>query len=587
MNLRAEDSPEPAVKGIAKRLFWDLFEIDVRSLAILRISLGLLILANLVNCYQDLELFYTDNGIVTRDLAQQFLGDGFWSLYWIDGSIGVTQILFALTASVAIGLVFGFNTRLMTIMSLVLVASLQMRNPLVLTGGDILMRLLLFWSMFLPLGAVWSVDSYLSLEREPEQWKVASVATMGIMLQVAMMYFFSGISKLNGFWLNGQAVEYVLSMEMYVKPLGEFLRRFPGLLRVVSTFTVLLEIIAPILIFIPGINKFARGMAMALFWWMHVVIWATLSIGIFSLTAMASWFVFVPSQAWNFYFRKPRESAFDETWEWTPGRILVESVCGLALVIVIALNVANAFPSLGSNWFISNLRTLANRTLLIQEFKLFGKPPLVSPIVKYPARTVSGDEIDLFRQMVGNPGKDSESTYGYFATQQWRRIHSNLMTAPDQPVPPIITKMREHLLAQLVNKWNATHDPARAVVEATIDCYIREIQLNNTWGEPKLEVWAHWSDQDPFSADNDSVGTQSPTSEHVDAKQQSFRKVTGDEAVRQWMDLRGRKMEARYTGTTTGADGRVLVLFKKPTGKPYDFPLKELSKADQDYIRTQ
>ena len=588
MNASVEDddeNPDPGVKGFAKRLFKDLFEIDVRSLALLRIALGLLILGDLANRYQNLEFFYTDNGIVTRAMSQEYLGDGFWSLYWIDGSVEVTQILFALTASVAIGLVFGFNTRLMTILCLVLVASIQIRNPLVLTGGHILLRMMLFWSMFLPLGAVWSIDSYLSLEREPERWKVASVATMGIMLQVALMYFFSGISKLNGFWFSGQAVEYVLSMEMYVKPAGEYLRRFPGLLQVISKFTVVLEIVAPILMFVPRINKFVRGMAMALFWWMHIVIWATMSIGIFSLTAMASWFVFVPSSAWNFYLRKPRSSALDDVWDLTPGRILVESVCAVALILVIALNIANMYPSASSNSLIRSIRTLANRTLLVQEFKLFGNPPLLSPMMEYPARTVGGEEVDLFGQMIKQPKQDSESTYGYFETQHWRRIHSNLMTIPGEPVPPIIEEMRKRLLEQLVNKWNSTHDPARHIVDATINCYVREIQLNNSWGEPQKEVWAHWSRRDPFKTD-DAV-SESLAGGNVDDQAKLFRKVAPDEPFRQWEDARGRSMEARYAGTTTGPKGQVLVLFEKRSGKMYDFPLKELSEADQKYLREE
>jgi hypothetical protein len=521
MNALVEDHPDQNSRGFALRLFRELFEIDVRSLALLRIALGVLILADLANRFQDLELFYTDNGILTRAMSQEFLGPGFWSLYWIDGSVAVTQFLFALTASVAIGLLFGFNTRLMTILCLILVASLQVRNPLVLTGGHILLRLLLFWSVFLPLGAVWSVDSYLNPEREPERWKVASVATMGIMLQVAFVYFFSGIAKLNGFWFSGEAVEYVLSLEMYVKPLGEFLRRFPELLRVISTFVVLLEIIAPILIFVPRINKFVRGVSMALFWWMHIAIWATMSIGIFSLTAMVSWFVFVPGSAWNFCFPELHDSAYDDDWHLTPGKILVETLCGLALVLVIALNVINVNPSASPNWFTRQLRVLANGTLLVQEFRLFGNPSQVSPIIEYPAKTARGDNMDLFGKMISKSRRGTKSTYGYFETQHWRRIHSNLMTAPGEPVPPIIAEMRKRLLERLVNKWNTTHDPASAVVEAELDCYVREIQLNNTWSKPKLEVWARWSQQDPLLTTEDSAASDSPSSQDVDASSPS------------------------------------------------------------------
>jgi small subunit ribosomal protein S8 len=47
--------------------------------------------------------------------------------------------------------------------------------PEVLNGGDVLLRLLLFWAIFLPLGARWAVDSYHDT-REP-RGHVRSVAS--------------------------------------------------------------------------------------------------------------------------------------------------------------------------------------------------------------------------------------------------------------------------------------------------------------------------------------------------------------------------------------------------------------------------
>ena len=35
---------------------------------------------------------------------------------------------------------------------------MESRNPIILHGGDIVLRMMLFWSLFLPLGARWSAD---------------------------------------------------------------------------------------------------------------------------------------------------------------------------------------------------------------------------------------------------------------------------------------------------------------------------------------------------------------------------------------------------------------------------------------------
>ena len=64
-------------------------------------------------------------------------------------------------------LVLGWKTRFATIASWVLLLSLQNRNTMILSGEDNLALLLLFWGMFLPLGARYSVDSALDSNAAP------------------------------------------------------------------------------------------------------------------------------------------------------------------------------------------------------------------------------------------------------------------------------------------------------------------------------------------------------------------------------------------------------------------------------------
>ena len=59
----------------------------------------------------------------------------------------------------------GYRARLATIACWFLVMSIHNRNPMILSAGDILLRLLLFWAMFLPLGARYSVDA--ALDKNP------------------------------------------------------------------------------------------------------------------------------------------------------------------------------------------------------------------------------------------------------------------------------------------------------------------------------------------------------------------------------------------------------------------------------------
>ena len=470
----------------------DLFEVDIRSLAIFRVAIGLLILADLGNRLPILEMFYTDEGILPRELAQAYLGEGFWSLYWIDGSLAFTRVLFAFTAISAIAFTVGFNTRLMNVICLILVSSLQVSNPLVLTGGHIEMRLLLFWSMFLPLGAVWSVDSRLDRERPPVTYRLTSVATMAILLQVASIYFLSGIAKLNEDWYSGRAVEIVLGLEMFVKPMGETLRQYPGFLKFVTYATLVTELIGPVLMFLPKINKFSRGMMMAIFWSMHIAIWLTMSIGIFSLMAMAAWLVFVPYQFWAIWNRHQAEPPSTMSFAQTLPQLFGSILCAAALVYVVLLSVAN-FNKANSTWFTQDMRRIGNATLIVQEFRLFGRPPADSPMFEYQAKLTDETEVDIFKEMMAKSNNPDASVYQYFSTQHWRRIHSNLLAEPNQPPTDVVNRIRDRLLEQIVHRWNQHHDENQAIATAALNCYLRSIELNQQWGEPRKEVWATWS----------------------------------------------------------------------------------------------
>ncbi len=88
-------------------------------------------------------------GFLSRTPLDWYRFDG--SYAWALGSVVLTllcSILFAI----------GFRTRFMTVALWVLMTALLRRNQLATDGGDSVARCLLFWSMFLPLGAFWSVD---------------------------------------------------------------------------------------------------------------------------------------------------------------------------------------------------------------------------------------------------------------------------------------------------------------------------------------------------------------------------------------------------------------------------------------------
>ena len=459
-----------------------LFSIDVRSLAALRLGMAILILFDIFsNRLSHVETFYSRAGILPAELAREFLGPGYWSIYWQVDQISTIQTLLLVNAFAALCLLVGFQTRIATAVCLVLIWSLQVCNPLVLNGGDILLRMLLFWSIFLPLGAVWSVDERLSKYDRPSRFCETSVASAAIMLQVAAMYFFSGLAKCNDYWTSGQAVEYALHLEMYVKPAGVWLSERSELTSIATWAVLVIELLGPPLLFLPYGLRFMRGSLMGVFWMMHAAIWMTMSVGMFSAIAMLSWVVFLPPQSWHFFLgiREDYDQVYQSdspVWN-TIGSI----VCGMALILVIAQY------GLSFQGDKSELRSVVERvarvTMCVQEFKLWGEPATESPSFDYPAILKNGDEVNLFFRFEERP----QQVYRQFPSHHWRRVHSKLLEGRE-PVSAIYHKLRRQFLSWLVRRWDETQTQQENVETATLICFEKPILYGDGLGAAQQSV---------------------------------------------------------------------------------------------------
>lgn len=281
----------------------ELFGADLRSLAAFRMVLALVVLADLAGRAPDLYAHYTDRGVLPRTiLLQQVLNSGQISLNLMSGTLYFQALLFGVTALAALAMLVGYRTRLMTVIVWVLVVSIQARNPLVLNGGDVLLRLLLFWGMFLPLGAYWSVDRALEDgESAPRlSTRFLSLATVGLLLQIAFMYWFTAILKSGPEWrVDGSALYYVLSNGDWATPIGAYLYQFPTLLTALTFATILLEAFGPFLLFCPVFTVPVRTGAILAFMSLHYGIWLTMPIGIFSPLAAFCMVCFLPGWFWD------------------------------------------------------------------------------------------------------------------------------------------------------------------------------------------------------------------------------------------------------------------------------------------------
>ncbi len=286
--------------GIARRLF----AIDLRSLALFRIALGLLLLADLASRSRALIAHYTDAGVLPAQAIAALSSVGpalqLSPHYWLSGSAAGVALIFALAAGAAIALIVGFRTRLATIACWGLLVSVQLRNPPASSmGGDQLMRLLAFWGLFLPLGARWSLDARRLASPGPVATHHLSLGSVALLVQLFLVYFATGLHKSGDTWKDGTAVYYALHLDYWATPLGQWLREQRVLIPWLTHGTRWFEILGPFLAFVPVYTGAFRLLAIVLFTGFHLSLAAGLSIGPFPLVCLAGWTAFVPALFWD------------------------------------------------------------------------------------------------------------------------------------------------------------------------------------------------------------------------------------------------------------------------------------------------
>jgi predicted DCC family thiol-disulfide oxidoreductase YuxK len=286
-----------------------IFSLDLRSIALFRVLLGFLLLCDLLLRSFDLSDFYTDAGVLPRHDLLTISNKWYWSLHAAGGELWWQILLFTIAGIAAVALIVGYRSKLVALVSFVLLASLLNRNGLILQGGDQLLVVMCFWSLFLPLGARYSFDASLlpefqhnpnsNVRREDIVQSYFSVATIVIVFQVLYLYIFTAIMKTGDAWLvRFDAAFYAVSLQHFATPIATWIKQFPPLLGLATRYVIAVEFVAPLLVLCPFFWPWIRLTGLLLLASLHVAFLLMLNIGLFPLIDFMALSLLLPGAAW-------------------------------------------------------------------------------------------------------------------------------------------------------------------------------------------------------------------------------------------------------------------------------------------------
>jgi len=301
---------------------------DPRSLGLGRIGLGLLLLWDLLRRVPDLSNWYSNDGLLPNH-----------TVLWRPSSEYVLSFLLAASRPeeaalmfVLCGLVFfvftlGWHTRFFHVLSFLCLISLHNRVIFLENGGDVALNVLCALTMFLPMGARFSIDAVrasLAARRErtvdelnggsvtrlhtSATRPVTSLAVFALLLQLAVIYYFNAVNKHGWTWRRGSAIHYVLYQERMVTWLGLWVRPYitPLISRVLTYLTLAVEYLAPILILNPVGSVWSRRIAVLSLPVLHLAFAAGLNLGQFSFNMMGFFPLLLSAADWDVLGRRLR-----------------------------------------------------------------------------------------------------------------------------------------------------------------------------------------------------------------------------------------------------------------------------------------
>ncbi len=309
------------------------FDADLRSLAAFRVALGAVLLWDLADRASALTGHYTDAGILPRAIARASYAGSAWSLHMLAGSTPFEACLFAITAAAYVAYAIGWHARLSGLVSLLLLVSMQERNPLVAEKSDDLLRQLLFWTLFTPVGERFAIGLPRDQARAPG--RARGFGVVGLLLQPVWLYASVFVSKLEyGAWTEGRAVRIMLHKAAYATFLGARIEEMPALCTALTYATLVVEGSIPLLLLSPWRRGATRTTAVLLGAVFQGSLAACATIGHFQPLAAAALLPWLPAITWE---AAPIEGPVSRPNRWLDAVALV-------LALEIAISNALAFP---------------------------------------------------------------------------------------------------------------------------------------------------------------------------------------------------------------------------------------------------
>jgi hypothetical protein len=432
---------------------------DPRALSLMRIGIALVVISDLVIRAGDLSAHYTNDGIWPTGYVHSFgWKQGYWSIHTFSGDWWWQAMCFSLHSIAAVALLVGFRTRIFSVIVWLLCISLHNRNLFILQAGDDLLRLALFWGMFLPWNACWSFDARSGVRVRTR----AALPAIGYLLLLASVYLFTFLLKTGDDWREGSAIYYALSLGQMRLATGDLLYGMPAAMKMLTWFVLVAEISLPVLILWPSKGGRTRWYAFVLIAVLHAGISLHLYVGLFFVISIVTALGLIPASKMDRLERLTR-FPYQCMKEAHGKRLFMQPARDVFFVTVIALSLAVNLSGLNA-WplkLTAPLESFVNAMRLDQYWGMFSPQVMrTDGWFVYEGLDASGRTWDLRTGKEHADFSQPERIVTHYKSDRWRKLAENLQGDNHTFLRPLFTNF-------LLKEWNRLH-PAQPMKMLTV-----------------------------------------------------------------------------------------------------------------------
>jgi predicted DCC family thiol-disulfide oxidoreductase YuxK len=318
-----------------KRLLSHFLRLDPRSLGAFRVVMAAALIADLFGRWEWIGAFYTNEGVIPNHNHLFILLERteLWSALHAVSSEGEAHFAFAVILFFYLGFLFGIQTRVFHVLSLIALVSLTGRNLLLENAGNYLAIAILALTVLLPLGSGLSFDflkaSFSARDEKTAQalneveprsddaydarrkrhdagYSPISLAALGVLVLLSSVYLITAYRQ-GPDWQNGVALERAIYWQPWASDLAVWLRgRAEAVLRVLTYLVYGAQWLIPVLIFTPVLRGWCRSLAFLLAAAHALVLGSLFDFGLYAPTLFACSFLLISPEVWELYAKRRR-----------------------------------------------------------------------------------------------------------------------------------------------------------------------------------------------------------------------------------------------------------------------------------------